>query len=493
MVLNKIRGLANETAIYGLSTVVPRFLNWLLVPYFTRQFAPAEYGVVTELYAYVTFLIIVLTYGMETAFFRYSEDQKFDRDRVFSTSFINILFTTFSFLAIGLLFQNEIANVLDYGHHPEYIRWFIFILSIDAIMSIPFGKLRRDRKALKFSYLKISGVLVNIALNILLISVLPAFVANNPAHWVTTFYDPGIGVGYIFIANLCANIFTLILLFPEIVKGNAWVYDRGLIKNMLRYALPLLVAGLAGNINEALDRVLLKHLLPPDSAPLEQLGIYGSNIKIAVLMTLFIQMFRYAFEPFFFKEGDYDDAKKLYADIMKYFVIFGMLIFMGINFYMDIIKYFEDPDYWEGLKLVPVVLFGYLLYGIFINLSVWYKLKNLTQYGAILTLIGAGFTVLINVVFVPDYGYMVSAWARVVCYGSMVVVSYWLSRKFMKIPYCLKDIGFYVALGFVFYGIHFLFPDHNKLIFFSLNTLLIIIYIFVVDKKEHFLKRLLKK
>ena len=449
--MNPIKQLFGQTAVYGLGTVVPRLLNYvLLTPFFTRVFELGEYGVVTELYAYVVFLMIVLTYGMETGFFRYAKIQKDDKE-VFSTSLLSLLVTSALFILFMGLFSDNIANVIGYGEHPEYIRWIGIIVGIDAFISIPFARLRWQNKATKFAAIKIASVVLNIGLNFCFLYFIPEKAAKGPLPgWIENIYNPDLGVGYVFISNAASSLFSLILLTGTILTIKLR-FNILLWRKILTYSLPLLIAGLAGTINEALDRILLKHLLSDPDSALEQLGIYGANYKIAVLMTLFIQMFRYASEPFFFNQADKKNSKHIFSEVMKYFIIAGLGIFLAVMLYIDVFKYFIGSAFHEGLHIVPIVLVANLLLGVFYNLSIWYKLNNLTRYGAMIAIFGATITFTINWLFIPNYGYLASAWAHVACYGSMVIISWLLGQKFFKISYPLKSIGLYVLIAIVIY------------------------------------------
>jgi O-antigen/teichoic acid export membrane protein len=435
--LNPLKQLFGQTAIYGFGTVVPRLLNYLLLtPFFTRVFELKEYGIITELYAYVVFLMIILTYGMETGFFRFSQTRKDDK-QVFSSSLISIFVSSLLFIVLTRIISLPFSRILGYEENPEYIIWIGIIVGVDAFTAIPFARLRWENRAAKFAFIKIAGVVLNIGLNFM---------------FLVKIYNPEIGVGYVFISNVASSLFTLVLLSGTIISVKP-VFDRKLWVNMIRYSFPLLISGLAGTVNEALDRVLLKHLLQDPDSSLAQLGIYGANYKIAVLMTLFIQMFRYASEPFYFGNADKANARIIFAQVMKYFVIVSLLIFLGVNLFIDLFKHFIGSTFHEGLHIVPVILFANLLLGIFFNLSIWYKLNNLTKYGAMITIMGALITFLVNWLLIPLYGYNASAWAHVACYGSMVVFSWWLGRKYYPIRYPLKSIGSYLALAGIIYFI----------------------------------------
>ncbi len=482
--VNPIKQLFGQTAVYGFGTVVPRLLNYVvLTPFFTRVFNLGEYGIVTELYAYVVFLIIILTYGMETGFFRYAQLNK-DGEKVFSTSVISLFFTSLGFILLTGLFSGKIASLIDYGDHPEYVLWIGIIVGIDAFTSIPFAKLRWENKAIKFATIRIISVTINIGLNFSFLYFIPNLYEGGivPA-WLEAVYDPEIGVGYVFVSNLLSSLVSLLLLSTTIFKARL-KFHFGLWKKMMAYSYPLLIAGLAGTVNEALDRVLLKHLLPDASNALAQLGVYGANYKIAVLMTLFIQMFRYASEPFFFAQADQKNSKQLFAEVMKFFVIFGMIIFLVVNLYLDVFKHFIGSSFHAGLHIVPVVLFANLLLGVFFNLSVWYKLNNLTKYGAIITIMGAVITFIVNWVFVPVYGYTASAWAHVACYSSMVIVSWLLGRKYYRIQYPLKRIGMYMAIGLIVYLLSGLTDNLEMMPKMMVNTTILAGFIIIVVFNE---------
>ncbi|MBP8994525.1 MAG: oligosaccharide flippase family protein, partial [Bacteroidales bacterium] len=379
--MNKqLKKLAGQTVIYGFSSVLGRLLNYLLVPLYTRLFLPEVYGIVTELYAYVTFLLILLTYGMETGLFRFGNDKQ-NFNKVYSSILFSLTVTSSVFIIIVLVFLEPIASAMQYSEHPEYILWMALIVALDAFTSIPFARLRLENKAWKFAIIKLINICTNIGFNLFFLIYCPKLLNSNPDSFILNIYSPNIGVGYVFISNLLANIITLIILLPEIFNVKIKV-DFKLLKTILKYSLPLLVAGFAGMINETLDRVMLKHLVPEELNPMAQLGIYGANYKLAVLMTLFIQMFRYAAEPFFFQNKNESNARQLYAKATKYFIIFGLMIFLGVMFYIDIIKYFISPNYHEGLKVVPLLLIANLFLGIFFNFSIWYKLNDMTKYGA---------------------------------------------------------------------------------------------------------------
>ncbi len=480
--MNTIKKLAGQTAVYGLSSIVGRFLNYLLVPLYTYNLPTGQYGIVTELYAYVSFLIIILTYGMETGFFRFSETET-NLNKVYATTLTSLFSTSSLFILFFLFFYKNVASAIGYSSHPEYILWFAFIIATDAFVSIPFAKLRRENKAVKFAGIKLINIFVNVGLNLFFIKLCPYLVEQNPDSWVTAFGLGDISIKYIFISNLAASLITLLLLLPDIFNIK-FEFDKALLKKILIYSLPLLVAGLAGMVNETLDRILLKVFLPATSDVMQQIGIYGANYKIAILMTLFIQMFRYAAEPFFFSMAKEKDAKETYAKVMKYFVIFGLLIFLFVMLYIDVIKYFIGADYRVGLKIVPIILLANLFLGIIYNLSVWYKLTNKTKFGAFIALIGAVITIVLNIILIPRIGYMGSAWATFFCYFAMMIISFAWSRKTYKIVYDIKNLLFYFILALaIFFFVKYVKID-NTIIKFVVNSALLLSFILLAVLKE---------
>ena len=434
-----------------MGIVLPRLLNYLLLtPFYTRVFPQEQYGIVTELYAYVVFLLVILTYGMETGFFRFASSKK-DPSTIYSSVLVSVLATSTVFVVLVLAFIGPISRSLQYEAFPQYIRWLSLIVAIDAFTAIPFARIRLNNKPGKYAAIRIAEVLVNIGLNWFFLFYCKRHV--NDSTWISTIYNEQIGVGYVFISNLAASVMKAVLLLPEALQALKGRFNWEVLKKVLKYSYPLLIAGLAGAVNEALDRVLLKHLIDPAQHPMAQLGVYGANIKIAVLMTLYVQMFRYAAEPFFFSKSEETGAKKLYSDVLIFFLLPGLMIFMMVTVYIDYFKLFIGPDFREGVYIVPIVLLANLMMGILFNLSVWYKLTDRTMVGARLVLIGAALTVLINVVFVPRYGYVASAWGHLVCYTVMVIVSYVWSLKHYRIPYRLGRIGLYISLALAVYGV----------------------------------------
>ena len=468
-----------------MGTIVPRLLNYLLLtPFYTRIFLEGEYGIVTELYAYVAFLLVLLTYGMETSFFRFAESEK-NKDSVFTTSLGMLLVTSVLFVLFSILFSSDIASLIRYADHAEYITYFAIIVGADALAAIPFARLRQQNRAFRFAWIKILNVSTNIFFNFFFLLFCPWFLKDNPESLLNLVYSPDIGVGYAFISNLIASLFTLLLLIPDIFKIR-FTFDPALLRRMLSYGLPLLLVGLFGMVNEVSDKVLFKFLItvPEDILDknnyiLGQLGIYGANYRLAVLMTLFIQMFRYAAEPFFFSHAKEENAKGLYASVMKYFIIFCLLIFLLVTLYIDIFKYFIGPDFRSGLSIVPIILMANLLLGIFYNLSVWYKLTDKTKYGAMIALTGAVITVVLNIVLVPQYGYRGAAWAHLACYFSMVILSFIIGRRFYKVSYDLKHITLYFILAFAIYYFSVFMPLEEGFVKYALHFVYLLAFLII--------------
>ncbi len=482
---NPLKRLAGETAVYGLGTIVPRLLNYFLVPFYTRIFDEAAYGQITELYAWVAIVMVVLTYGMETAFFRYANQEK-DSNNVFNTATTSLLITSVAFIGIVVLFLGDIASAIQYEGNSEYIILLAFIVAIDAFTSLPFAYLRFKNKAKRFSFIKIASVVVNIFLNFLFLLIIPKLLAEN-VHEVMI-YKSGHLIVFVFIANLISTIISLLLLIPELKVFKIQI-DKATLRKMLAYGLPILIIGFAGMINEVSDKILLKYLLPEDVDAQAQIGIYGANYKLAILMTLFIQMFRYAAEPFFFAESDKTNARETYSHVMTYFVIFTFIIFLGITLFMDIFKYFIGPAFWAGLMIVPIVLAAKLFLGIFYNLSVWYKLTNKTLYGAAIAIFGAIITIVLNIILIPKYGFIGSAWANFFCYLSMMLISYFWGRKIYKVNYQIKKILVYALLAGLVYYISTLIAINNAYLSFLINSLLFLTYVGIALINERRLLR----
>lgn len=494
--MNPIQRLAGQTAIYGLPFIIGRVLSYLLVPLYTRVFLPEAYGTVNVFYSYTALLLVILTYGMETAFFRYSQEEG-DKNRVFSTAFISLLISAILFLILSIGFSNTLAAWIRYPDHQNYVVWFALIIGFDVLTTIPFAKLRALNRPVRFAWLKMINIGTNIFFNLFFILFCPYVLQHGFSEPVTDFilmiYHPGWGIEYIFISNLIASVLTFLLLIPE-MTGFKLVFDRKLWGTMFRYAFPLLFAGMAGIINETFDRILLRYLLPADIAEAE-VGIYSACYKIAILMTIFITAYRYAADPFFFSYYTKQDAKITYARVMNYFVIAVSFIFLTTMLYLDdlILPLLIGEKYHSGKAVIPVLMLAHLFLGIYYNLSIWYKLTGQTNWGAWLGILGAVITVGLNILWIPrspDHyfsGYMGSAWATFIGYGIMLLLSYLLGQRFYRIPYNLKKLFGYLGSAFGLYVLSILIhPDIPwlRIVFHSLLLILFLAIITLIEKKE---------
>ena len=464
-----MKSLAKDTAIYGLSSIIGKFLNYLLVPLYTYVLArTSDYGIVTNLYAWTALLLVLLTYGMETGFFRFANREDYDAGTVYKTAYITLLISSALFTMLIVIFHQPVANVLGYPDHAEFVEMMFATVAIDAFACIPFAYLRYQKRPIAFAALKLLFVLLNIGFNILFLVVL----GKND-------------VFYVFLSNILATtIQTLCLLPMTLPKGGC--FDVNVLRAMLRYSLPLLILGVAGIMNQTLDRILFPYLYSGADAE-AQLGIYGACFKVAMVMMMFTQAFRYAYEPFVFAKHKDRHSVEAYADAMKYYIIFSYLILLGVIFYLDIFRYIISSAYWEGLQIVPVVLWTYVFQGVYFNLSFWYKLTDETKWGAYFSLIGLVITLVLQIVGVPRIGYWASCGSSLVCYFVIMVLSYVIGQKKAPIPYDLKSIGLYTALTIgllaVYYALR-LYYIHNTWLLMAAGTVLIVIYLFVLTRKD---------
>jgi O-antigen/teichoic acid export membrane protein len=448
--VSTIKKLASQTAVYGLSQIVGRFVNYLLVPLHTALFATGDYGVNTLMYSYVTFFNVLLAYGMETAFFRFSQKSD-DPNKVYSTALMSLLSTSVFFALLFSVASQPIANLIHIPEHPEFVFYFTLIISFDAISAIPFAYLRQHNKALKFAVIKNINIFTNILLNLYFLLLCPW--VQKEYGILLPMYSGEIHIGYVFIANLFASLVTLPLLAKEFLAIRNASFDKALWKEMLVYALPLMVVGFAGMINETLDRIIISYSYDDAQKGLEATGIYGANYKLSVLMSLFIQAFRYAAEPFFFNQAKTNDKRTIYATVMNYFTLVCLSLFLFVMLYIDVFKYFINRNYWEGLHVVPVLLIANLFLGIYFNLSIWYKLSDHTNKGAVISLGGAAITIVANLILVPIYGYTGSAWATLICYVSMAFICYGFGAKYYPIPYQVRRFMGYFVLALAIYAL----------------------------------------
>ncbi len=487
--MSEIKSLAKETAIYGVSSILGKFLNWLLVPMYTFVLhETSDYGVISNLYAWSALLLVILTYGMETGFFRFVNKFSDRANTVYSTTLCSIGFTSLVFALLAYVFAQPVANFLGYSQYPEFISLMAVILAMDAFGGIPFAYLRYERKSLKFAMLKLLMIVVNIGSNIFFLIVCPWIMKHQPAL-VDWFYNPDYGVGYVFVSNLISTSVVTLALLPEVLKTK-FSFDSALLKQMLRYSLPLLLLGIAGVMDQAIDKILFPMLIDDLEFAQSELGIYGACFKIAMVMMMFTQAFRYAYEPFVFAKHKDKNSLPAYADAMKYFIIFSFLILLGMIFYLDILKLIISQHYWEGMRVVPIVLFSYLFQGVFFNLSLWYKLTDKTRYGAYFSWMGLAITLALNMIFVPIYSYMACAWASFVCYFVMMVVSYFIGQKHMPIPYDFKSIGIYTGVTLLLLGLNYFIETPYAYLDYALRTVLLLAFVSLVVKRDFPLKNL---
>lgn len=486
--MGKLKQLASQTFIYGMSSIVGRILNYFLVPLYTNCFPSSEYGIVVEMYTYVTFLLIILTYGMETGFFNFSKSDK-DPDVVFTTSATSLFTTSSLFILFGLWFAPNIAHVLGYDNHVDFVSYIVIILGLDAFTAIPFARLRQQNKALKFAVYKLIGIFVNIGLNLFFILWLPKLAQNS--DFFASIYSKDFGVGYVFVANLVSSILTMLLFIPDFLRVK-FSFDSNLLRRMLTYSLPLVVSGLAGTVNDFFDRIAIKffYVAPEGIADanqyiLSEIGIYGANAKIAVLMTLFIQCFRYAADPFFFSNKGSKDFNNLFANVNKYLILFGSFIFLGIMGYMDIVRHFIASSYWDGLKVVPLLLIGHLLAGMVYLQSFWYKLSNKTVYGIYIFLIGSLLTILLDYLLVPVMGYIACALTNVISSFVMLVITYVWGRRYLPCSYDFRNICIYVVLSVLSYYMIVLADAFEFWPKLAVNSLIIILFAIIVIRLEN--------
>ena len=463
-----LKSLAKETAIYGVSSIVGRFLNYLLVPVYTIALPASSggYGVVTNIYAWVALILVLLTCGMETGFFRFANKGQDDPMRVYSTTLLSVSIGSLVFVALGLLFLEPIAGWLEYGEHPWYIGMMMIVVAMDAIQSIPFAYLRYKKRPIKFAALKLLFIFLNIALNLFYYVILE-----------------GNDVGYAFLFNLVCTSVVMVCMIPEL-RGFTYVLDKELLKRMLRYSLPLVILGVAGILNQVADKIIFPFVYPDEAEATIQLGIYGAASKIAMIMAMFTQAFRFAYEPFVFGKSKEKDSREMYAQAMKFFIIFTLLAFLAVMFYLDILRHVIGRDYWDGLRVVPIVMAAEIFMGIYFNLSFWYKLIDETRWGAYFSLTGCIILILMNIFLVPQYGYIACAWAGCTGYGVAMLLSYFVGQKKYPIQYDLKAIGMYVLLAAVLYVAAEYVSIDNIYLRMAYRTVLLLLFIAYVVKRD---------
>ncbi|MCH5216712.1 MAG: oligosaccharide flippase family protein [Muribaculaceae bacterium] len=482
--LATIKSLAKDTAVYGLSSIIGRFLNWCLVPVYTIVFPAEEYGVVTYIYSFVAIALVILIYGMETGFFRFVNDaDEKNPIRVYSTALLSIAATSIMFLIAVCCFITPISDIMELPAHPDYILIMAATVAIDAFTAIPFCYLRYKKCSMRFATIKLIGIAINIALNIFFIIGCP-YLMKVSSQSVSWFYDSQYGVGYIFLANLLSSLAVLIMLCPELrIK---YVYSVKLFRKMFRYSFPILVLGVAGIMNQSIDKILIPYILRDSAEAWSQVGIYGANYKIAIVMVMFIQAFRFAYEPVIFSQNREKNVKKtqLYADAMKYFIIFGYVIFLGVMFYLPVLKFFIGKAYFVGLSVVPVVMMAELFNGIFFNLSLWYKLTDRTVWGSYFSILGLVVTLTLNFLLVPKMGYMGAAWAAFFCYLVMMLASYFVGKKYYPIQYDIKSATCYGGLMLILYILGMNLPINSDIWLLTARTPIFIAFLVVILIRE---------
>lgn len=479
-----MKSLAKDTAIYGLSSILARFINFLLVPIQTEKFSAAggEYGIITNVYAYVALLIIILTYGMETTFFRFMSKEGENPERVYSTTLRMVAATSLLFGTIVTLFHQPIAAMMGYADHPEYVLIMFLTVDIDAFTAIPFAYLRHKHRPLKFASLKVLNIVFNIILNLLYLNILPALELNPFGIYDENFTLNVIGVFYI---NLFCSAFTLAMLWKEL-HGIKFGFDFGVCKRMLLYTWPLLVMGLAGQLNQCASQILFPYFFDGSvEEARQQLGIYGACVKVAMIMVMITQAFRFAYEPFVFSMNKDKDKKETYAQAMKYYIIFTLLAFLCVMGYIDVIRFIVGKSYWEGLRVVPIVMTAEIMFGVFFNLSFWYKLTDRTIWGAYFSGIGAVVLFTTDILLIPRYGYMACAWAGFASYGVSMVISYFAGQKYYPIAYPLKSITMYVLLTIIsFIVIQWSNTNLPVVAAIALNTVVIIAFLSYIIRRD---------
>ena len=478
MAENKLGSLAKQTAIYGLSSIIGRFLNYLLVPLYTYKICaeaggPAAYGLVTNFYAYTALLLVILTFGMETTFFRCANKEGADPNKTFSTAGIAVGFVSLVFIVLVSIFLKPISNALHYAEHPEFVEIMAIIVGFDAFQAILFARLRYENRPLKFATLKLLFIFMSIGMNLFIFLLAPKLKISCPSlmGWYENYYQ----VGYIFFVNLICTCLITLGFIPELKKLR-YGLDKNLLKRMLRYTWPLLLLGLAGILNQVADKICYRYIVPTKEGD-AQLGIYGACVKIAMIMAMITQAFRYAYEPFVFG-GKRDTAdKETQAKVMKYFIIFTLLAFLAVVMYMPLLQHFVGEAYREGLGVIPIVMMAEIFMGIYFNLSFWYKLIDETWWGAIFSAIGCVVLLAINFIFVPQYGYMACAWGGFAGYGTCMVLSYFVGQKKAPIPYDLKSAFIYFALAIALFFIQKSLHFNNTILTLVVNTALMLVFV----------------
>lgn len=486
----ELKSLAKDTAIYGVSSIVGRFLNYLLVPLYTAVLPAASggYGVVSNVYAYTALILVLLTFGMETGFFRFANKSGEAPHKVYANSLLFVGGLSLLFVMLCMMFLKPISAFLEYPDHADYVGMMVVVVALDSFQSIPFAYLRYKKRPVKFAAIKLINIVGNIGLNLFFLLLCPWLHVHAPG-WISWFYDPAYMVGYIFVSNLIMSALQMFFFIPEL-RGFSYRIDRRLMKQMISYSFPILIFGVVGILNQTIDKMIYPFLFDDRQEGLVQLGIYSATSKVALIMAMFTQAFRYAYEPFVFGKNKDADNKKVYAAAMKYFFIFSLLAFLAVMGYMDILKYMVARDYWEGLSVVAIVMGAEIFKGIYFNLSFWYKLTDETRWGAYFSLIGCTVILILNIWLVPVYGYVASAWASVIGYGVITLLSYFIGQKKYPVSYPLKDMAVYLLLAAVLYVLSQAVTIPNVAVRLLYHTLLIALFIIYIVKRDLPLKNI---
>ncbi|KGO89104.1 lipopolysaccharide biosynthesis protein [Flavobacterium suncheonense] len=482
------KNLFKQTFIYGIATVLPRMISFLLNPLYVKYLPnKSEFGEVTVVFAYMVFFNVLLSYGMETAFFRFY-NKRDDKQEVVETTTLSIFWTSVAFLGLSLLFKNSLAAFLNID--SQYITYTIWILALDALVVVPFCKLRAFQRPMRYAVIKIGNVLINLGLNIFFLIFLPKLAQSHPDTFFQSLYIPDFQVGYVFVANLLASLATVLVFVPDYFTLK-WKFNLPLWKQMVAYGLPVLFAGLAFGVNEHFDKILLERM----HVSLSDIGAYAACYKIGLFMVLYRTAYTLGIEPFFFSHAGNENAPQTYATVTKYFVIFGSLIFLGVVVFSDIIKQVlvPNPEYWDAMKVVPLIILANFFLGIYTNLSVWYKLIDKTKVGAYISAFGAVVTLALNFLLIPKFSYVGSAIATLAAYGSMMGISYYLGNKHYPIPYDKKRIFGYLGVSTVLAALSFYVECFRESYIFGLAAMLVFGYFIYYNEKATLLRILKRK
>ncbi len=488
--MSGIKKLAGQTLWYGVPTIASRFLGYLMnmaLPFFVAM--PGKTADLVQVYTIIPFLNVLYAYGLETAYFRFS--QTHDKQKLYNTLSLSLLYSSILFTVILLLCQNTLVSAADLQNHPDYIVWMAAIIAVDNLNTLPFAKLRQENRPKRYAFARVAGIVVNVLVVIFFLGIIPKILESNPDHFLRLVYDKDIGLGYYLLGNLCGSLFTLLILFKEI-RQIRFHFDTKLWKDVMRYSAPLIIVGLGGMINDILSRLIYRHVvdLPQQQAD-HELGIFANIFRIALLITIMIQAFRMAAEPFFFNKSKDENAQKTYARVMKFFVIACCFMFLFIGLFLDAFRWifitFANPRWAEGLEVVPLLALGNIFLGIYYNLSVWYKLTNKNTWGAVITIAGAVITIILNIVLIPRLHYTGAAIATFCCYLFMMLSSYLLGQKYYPVPYAVKKLLAYLVLVVLIYLVHLVlvkFISSSLLFSLSAGFVLFILFTWFVSRIE---------